>query len=1233
MSQEVTINPFFLTIDIVDKAIDYNSFLDYLKSEHKKDVIIVNGLDYADVSRGNSKQGSRSSRMGQYDSTISVVKGMKAKITQDIAKLLDTKKKQLAQIEKAKNSSHKSKTKFVPEPVKYDGKIDAIFFIINFPYLPHQLSAMTDNEIGIDAFITIKPDHDFKPGAFHSNYQIKSSGKANQKKPTILGSELDFQLNPNAYPPPRIQTLKHSSPCDVTFVEITAGENCEQTFQLIEEEIMKILDLQKEFSVFSESHTFSGIPRLYHSPDLFVFHDYLSFHPNDFINALYFQLKEGHWNVIESPPPISKSEQYDKVFNRQTDHVYRNVISIDQKDPPDPVFEKLMQMTTEYTWKLTQWKADESNYFTISEILNFIAKPTNLYAYAGSKFDLLFSSANKKYQLGLPLSFFDFSQWNMYIEYQNISEELLFAFHDAACIETFLDAQSGILWVLVMKPIPKTMGTVLSNEYMPLCIENITDYLNHVFSQKGNEANVKKSRNPPTPAQIVKDKLDISLIMPSIESKIENSKNCYELPVTVFKSKAFVSPYLFENGLFVQIHRDVIFERPTFSYQFYYKNIIDCKSNSDSVVFCPIEGIRLLYEFGQSLTVFFNEQTICFDGQNLHIISTNEKNLVITKSGSLIFTNKNDIKVIVYSNGSISRLIDNKWIAIDKNGKSLDGIDRQHSEIIDERTQSRHMVRPDNIEYTIMKDGKRQIIVDLDTSIEQTSNEITFILPGFPIIHWDRQGFKFDIDCFKFEIDFIDDEFLSVTKTSQYTIRTDQKSVLFNTNGCEAYLTKNACQFNIPATGEYLIADKSGTEKICNLATEEQKGKKKVEYIESKWGTLIPIKETIQEPQQLKLHQLFLPRFFGIRRNLSGFEFIREDSIKTDGLTLKKSHINDMYGNRVDLVSFHEPHMMPSLYMVFEGLSKPNRALILKDLHIPKAPPANKKTKIVDLQPFQTKEHLIQKAEDIYLTYLDNCSTFCKQLDKTLESLHEEYLKSLEPPPPPEERIIFMPPSTPPPRILNMIYQLHDSNTNECNLSYWNSPESDFSYPLEFPKVLEREFSPRLALFDPPRAFQQQNERITPRETDDAFVTQSEPSVRSGKTIKNEDDNANNIFSSKTWKLNTVHSKHDSINFGDVLENHRKFASLKIQNISKKPLHYAFDLSEDTHSIRICSIPGVIFPGLQTTIKVELMPSNPGVINDSFIFRTRDFDLKIPVTANVIADVNKPKNISNDSNE
>ncbi|OHT03164.1 hypothetical protein TRFO_06840 [Tritrichomonas foetus] len=1222
-------NPIFiLAIDVVDKAIDFSSFIDYLKSERKREVTVLNANDYADVPRSSSKPTSRSSKLGSNDSTNSIVRGIKSRIDNDISKIQDLKKKSIAQAEKPRNSTHKGKIKSSLEEPKFDGWIEMLYIILNFPYVPHQLSMMRENGIGINAFLTIIPEKEVPSVQFV--HLPKVSGKNVAKKISIVGSELDFLLNPNVYPPARILSLIGTAPNDIVFKDLVINTKHNETiFSIIEEEVIKIVQAMKDFQKFLETHKAHTIPHIISNSEIKYLKNYLSFYPNNYINALYFQLREGKWKSVQNPPPKTKLSQYSNIFSNLSEQTKRKVIFFESKEPPDPVFSIPIDQSSAcnyYTiypavYPIMHWNITEDIVHAVSEVTHFISPPNMMYAYAGQKFDFLITQINKKHQLGLPMTFFEWQYWNYAIECPDISELLADALCNSLIVQSLLDEQAGILWIVTMNPISKTIGQYTSQYSLPLCMESITEYIDTVFN---SQEEVKRYRTHPSVAQIVKENGNIAALLPSIEQRIEKSNSFYQVPLNYCNTEQFTAPYYFENGLCVKIHRDIINQNPTFSYEFNYREMITVKSSEDSINFRPIEGVNFIVEFGKSFTILFNDQSLFFNGNKLIVMSTNENQKVITTNGSLVFNNRHNDSFIVYPNGSISQYLDKRWVTIDKNGKSLDGVDRPHSQYVDEQTKSTHIIRPDNVEYVIKRNGHRHMVLDLDIVVEQmdknqsdssfslsTSNSpnsntsITFEFQDFPLINFANKTFEIEIDCFKFTLL---ENLETIVETKDYKIVVNNKSVSFESfhnKDFNGFFTQDSCQFK--CQNSYLVADITGTEKMCSLATvSEQKGKKKCNYIESTWGKLLPIKETLTEPIHSKLHKLYAPRFFAVRKNLSGIEYIRPDTLNTTDLTMKSMIISHPSGDEIDMISYHSLDQIPQVYLRFKGLNKTSRANVLKDLKIPKVTrkketsPNSKNN--VNIQSTMTEK--IDNTTSLYQTFVNDSKLFNSQIKSYLEKVHEDFIQESLPCEEIEEEKIQMPPQTPNPRVLNMQYHLYQQDVNNnAILNFWECKESDYFYPLEYKAIKERALSPRISLCDPPRYFKKEVNFISPNNSE-AFVTQSNRSFR----LTNE---------THSVRAKTMSSKRDSIDFGTVKSNQQVTASLKIQNTGERPLHYSY-----THilhpSLKVISIPGTIFPGLKTTIKVELSPSPPQEISTEFSIITQGFELLIPVKAHII---------------
>lgn len=842
MSQDVSVNPMIAVIDVVQNAVDYGQLTDYLKTSFKKEVLFLNAQDFTDAgsrvtktenkssTKSKSTSGGLTSSNSYYEKknmindpqTQAIVKGIKAKIDADLVKVLDAKKKTYASFEKeklkalsksAKNSSNEEKANSLKSKatidfdelkmsLPFEGKIDILYLIVNFPYLPRQLARLIEGGVDLNVFLTIVPK-DFEESSNNMDSQ-RSSANVNSeieniqknekipisiqgnKKSVILGQELDSLQNPNMYPPLRWMSIRETAPTHVVFEKVFAGDSVESTFKNIEEKLILITKARESYNEYFKEKSIIELPIVnpnHNDNQMNNFIEFLAERQGDFINALYYELKSHDFHTIRPPPPPPIADQFASIFNEAMNTLERRVVFLEPRELNISDFSfEYPPLIHSLIYKLINWSVKKEDAGACQALSSFLNSPQNFYAYAGSKFDSIVQSMNKKHQLSLPLSFFDWSQWNYAAEYLQLGEALVDGIRNSDIIETSFDRSIGILWVLAIQPVPKTIGQFQSRYFMPQTIEGISEYIDNLFDSSdradGGSKTAppeKKSRNSPSPAQIIKDALDMSILLPNLQQRMNENDSYYRMPIKVSNSINFNAPYYFDSGLKVNIKREVVNEKMTFNYTANFKQFFDVFANKRSVTVQTFEGIRVMFEKPFAVTILFNEQSIRYNSESITIKSTGEFPIMITKNGAFIMNDKDGVKTIVHPNGTITRNVqieveennekpptseapsarhDHKlstrslsgslttalnnltnttgkemmWRSIDKDGNSYlhspDGKmtkeDLKHGETVDLSTMMRNMIRPDNIEYYIKKDGTRKIIFGLDFSIEQS---------------------------------------------------------------------------------------------------------------------------------------------------------------------------------------------------------------------------------------------------------------------------------------------------------------------------------------------------------------------------------------------------------------------------------------------------------------------------------------------------------------------------------
>ncbi|KAK8841315.1 hypothetical protein M9Y10_027518 [Tritrichomonas musculus] len=1517
MTQDITITPFFITFDVIGGCIDIQTIYDYIKSAYKKEVFILNANDYIDnssrhsssknsdgshsrrsksksPSSGNSNgketdensgsiqsgRGSRQSHNAPSNSTSrprdnsrSVVKGFKARIESDLPKLIDNKRKFIAaqekkraQLEAAKNSHKKipaAKLQAEEKP-KFDGQVDVIYIITNFPYLPKQLNALFDGGIKLDAFIAFK-SNDFQLDKLNKNDKsenaeksdnrliesletpitdnsstnlgsaVKSSRSMDPKKGTkkaaINGFSLDYTNNPNSYPPARWQSLQSEAPVSVSFIEITVGNDAESTFKMIVENVIQIQKAKADFQEFIEGRKFIHIPSSQPSQpqdlshfQLFIEDNFelnqnmkssrsqikagkggiinnftssssLSMNskmtnPTVFVDAILSQLKSGDWYPVPTKKPPGKTEEYAQMFLNKSKDAARKVIVYPQRKQLEPIFEylkedskssssfsidfkKALPSVYEYLYKLIKWKLTYENMYACKSWCDFLKTPDNFHAYSGQKFDLMFQRINKNYKFGLPLNFFEWKDWSLSIEHENVSEVLETAVEEAGIVDTFFDEVVGLLFVFVMKPIPRNIGSFVPHVYMPLTMMVNTEWQTNIvnYSEKpstvminsngtissdqeleenaeNSNNNNKKSRVPITPSFITKsyknDQINSSLfyqLLPSLNDRFQNRENSiYKLPMYLTNSEEFTTPYFFEkSNMYVHIIRNCVHGQMTFNFKAFINKTFQLFSSQNSISILPVENICFYFTFPFTVTIFFYQQSICYDSSKLILKTAGETPIVVTKSGDLMFMKDQNTPLIVKKDGTIGQMLQKgKWTYVNKDGETYkprfhkkkgkmvnSKVDLPHSSFYDGSKGIKTMIRPDGFEYVISKKGKRQIIFKNEIIVVQDdSKSISYDIPSFPMIEHNEENESLSFEIDKFKCVFKEktaeiqcDEFSVVYKegsillkynavisailpsqppptsppqpsqppksSQNQTVADSNSEAIVNNVNCEVYITPSSVELK-SGEKDVLFASRDGTEKKGELLIPDENGnegspskKKKIEYIETHWGKLVPIKETYTEVQQMELHKIFSPRFFVVRSDLSATQYFRPDVFNLEGYREYRKTILHPAGDSVNIVTYHQEEQLPFLFIENKTLTKIDRVNLLKSVHIPKPPkkknnqhepktaqtdnirrpctaidlpkeqpplgiqkvtnsmqPLNKNflsAFIIDnVQNHDSPDAVLNTAYESHSKMNEIARRFQLLLTRALARAQDTYIDDIMPPPPPPKEVLRVPPQTPIPRLLDMQHNLYDlTAAGRYNANYWKCNESEFGFPIDETHKAEQPLSPRTKLHDPPRLFKPERKSSLSRPVTAMTSVKKQTAISrpfSANFLTQKSTTpviCPEIESKEILKPKVVQLNKTRIDLGTVFVGECKTGEISAKNSTLKPLRFnlsQFKSSGENNSnvLRALTIPGVIMPGLTVPVKIQLEAKCVDEIDTYFEFRTPIFSSKIQVTATVV---------------
>ena len=1210
---EITYNALYVLLDVSQGAIDFDSVVATLKENPRKDVEFVNACEFIDPKLPKTSSSD--------DIVLSAVRNMRAKLDGDMQKSLDAKKKFQAALEKQKKMIEAAlakkkkpptiKNPLQPEEPRYDGKADILYVIYNIGFTPRQVELLREGGFPFLGFIALVPENpefrEFSKDAIIAN--------TNQQVPMMPAMDLSFTRSPSCYPPARWQALKPELGLKLLFREIRVDGDAEAAIRAIQNEVVRMINANESFDYFIKEKSFKDV-EVYHEKDVdtSIFMSFVDQHPRDYVNGLWSQLKVAEFKTRPPIPPEEVSDVYSKLFDNEESCQNRKFIFKDQEEPEEPYFTyPFIPQVYYYLYNLIKWRPNDELAPACEVITKFIANPQNFYAYAGQRFDSLVTTMNKKYSLGLPNVFYDFQKWNLATFHSNAAQVLSEAIHDAAAIESVFDNEVGILWMMVMKPVTKVTGQFVTQYSMPQTLCDSSDWLSKVYDHRNDEEQKVKLVNP---AIVAKGNLDTNQLLKSLRTRIESTNLYYKMPIEVSNEAHFRTPYFLDNGMHAEITRDVTNGKLSFHYSLFFKDALEINGNIDTIVYQPVESIRLhtsSNEFG--ITIFFNEQMLYYNGENLVLetIGVGDR-MLITPNGSIISLKKN-LPIIVESTGAISRKVDGQWEYVDKDGEAFKNWRKEkkpHSQTKDLSTGTISMIRPDNIEYYILKNGTRKIIINNDFSIEQTEKAVDFDIQSFPIIHVEDEKITMKIDRFDLKFDAKHFTF----NCSNYLIEIADQENKVKINNSDINLTPTRCEVKYENT--VFVADESGIEKIATLLTEEGMKKKKLDIISTSFGPALPNKEANAEPVLLNLHTKFPARFFGIRSDFSIVEFLRSD-ILPERVEKKATLKLPNQEQEVQLITRHKLKSSPTIYIENEPLSKPARSTLLKEVKVPKG---TKNKPVTGTRP----------VEETMKMYYDDLNQFLESLNEKLRINEEIFIKENTPKEllPPEK--LRAPPQTPPVRIQLMQYNLYQPKLGETDkYNYWNCHESDFGFPLDETKALPRPLSPRTKMFDPPRESKEKEqvqsryefERInfTAKKSHADDIPKNDSSGGQSETgsfiteptvpLRFKD------FVEEDQTPQVIRCNPPLFDFGDVSVNQEKDIYITLTNVGTRPIHYGFNQIQNKY-VKLASLPGAIFPGLKVRIKVHLnkVPEAQS-INTVLNFNSRLYCMKIPIKANI----------------
>ena len=1223
---EVNYSSFVISLDLIHPSLDMQILQDYVKNNFKKDFIFINALDFVDSAGGrSSRNDTRSANKPKVDNSMQISKGIKAKIDSELAKLLDSKKRHLAQAEKQKTKDNKKSQKTITDtPPLYGGQTEVVFCIANYPYTATQLLRLKENGVNIGAMIALKSNKELDEASVDAaaHRTGDKSGRTIAKRQLIDGSDMDSSLNPSVFPPQRWSHLRKNADQATVFTSVEVGDTVEEIWQVLEKEIGRIISCCDDFQKKFEGRDFMSVPSVNVKLDTTDFKDYIKEYPDSVSSGLlHVLLHGGIKEPVEIPPPTVK-EQIEDIFEQAFKEMQREVAS-QVKHEEKKRIERIdfdipcIQCIYSVLYKLLKWKPRIDDSYVSRAVLDFYANQKNFHASAGHQFETMVVQVNKKYSLGLPSSFYDWQKWSYYKEYENVSDILAAALRSNNLIETQLEEAPGILWVLVMEPVSKAIGSTLKTFYMPEMIDGVDEWYKYIFEKE--QPAEKKTRIKETTAEIIRNGKANTLLIP-FQARLSEKEDIYRIPIRYSDVVGLTTPYLFIDGFKTDVIRNITSGVPSFNVKSVFSSTLSCESDGKTTVISSNES-HMYIEADAGFTVFNENYSIFYANDRIIIKKDNEEDILITKDETIIFVDNEGIKTIVTKDASIGRFINGKWKWTSRKGKDFVKTEsgffpsnEPTRTVTDMFTKVTKYIRNDLLDLEEHEDGTVVIRFSEDFVIRITETSTNYQLPSLPNITVKKGSFSFQVADISYNIG----ETISAA-SQDFNVTVNGKNVTLVHENTTACYDPKAIQFK--SSNEVLYTTPSCIERFGTIQEPDAKVNKKLEVVSSNWGNIIPMKEVQPEARIIELHKLFCPRFFAVRPDFSATEFIHESQVPSETRTLKEGSAA-VLDQTINIKSFHKDEEEPIGYIKEDVPDKRERVTLLKTLQIPKKPIKPKSTK-------SKKNEVVVPIEDIFEESKSKREHFIelrKQFGRACESITEEnqekfYLEVHPPEIPPE---IILPPRvfTPSPALLVMQAEKYAKQPTEADkvISYWDSPEGLFAKPEAPHKILPKPISPRVAMFDletpqltakdkPPEEEKDAEIQKTRRVIARAILTPSSmsPPTTAQRMYRTEVMKPAVQFPDKTYRAN----------FGNLHVGDTSIQIIKVQNTAATQLNYSFTTPSNS-SITILTPPGVIASGLSISVKLRFVAKKPENVRASFFIQTNQGNIPVSCTAKVV---------------
>lgn len=848
--------------------------------------------------------------------------------------------------------------------------------------------------------------------------------------------------------------LKESPPFAILYREILISEGEKDISKMILKKMVQDIQIIIDFSNYVGNKYIIDVPLYEMKPqiDITDLRDYLIDNPNDYGNALFNQLSKHEYQTVPTPKVETEDELYDSIFQNMVTETDRRVVYFQPDEALDPVFRhEVLPSVFHLFYPLLKWSLQPDILEETFRKFTFLSVPQNFYVYAGSKFEELIQSSYSKYNLPIPEKYFNWDKWNVSAEYTDAAEIITDAINENTIVETFFDESIGILWLITFEPIVTHPTPLFMRNNYNSAITGITDFAENCVDESSEQA------QPSFPND--KDvKITVEKLREIIKARNRFEDDfVYSIPNTLLPKNQLCSPYYLPNGLHVNIIRALQNDKQLFKYNVSYKDLIQLSGDKDALIIQPIESIKILTTNPYGVAIIFNEQSLHYDGNSLILKSSNENQMIITNKGEFLLTHKGSIPMIVHPDGTISQNRNGVWTSIDKDSRVIENgkpMTKRCSKIKDLTSEADIMIRPDGVEYLVFPNGNRRLLVNLEFTIEQMADEITFDIPTFPVISLKSGVFKVVIDRFEFSIEGMNVDF----NCKDYQIHLHKNHCDLTSEYTQMNLTSTECRFK--SLGAELYANLDGEEKFDLPDPLPKKPVKKVKEDPNQLfeaNSKFPFSRFLVDSYEVqfdnsiyddepknsyyKMHSKYSTKFYAIRNNFSAVEFMRRDNTRLKNTIKQHSRIPYPSGGSISIMTTHfiDLDKIPGIFIEYESVPFEKRLEILSQIYELEIP----------------ENDIMELVDSAYQSYLSDTELFTKTLEAYLEKAHDKFIDDCTPIQY-EDRQISIPPSTPVPRILKMQWDLYEPAVKDLPegylLNYWNCHESEFSSP-EVPKT------------------------------------------------------------------------------------------------------------------------------------------------------------------------------------